>query len=253
MVRFSRNVQCLFPGIVLTAVMATILGAQAAVSNAGGPERVDYLTFAQGAVPVRIGGAGAKFVEDFEAAVRITDGDPTAFIIVNRATADTDTEFVYQLHALTTFDRFAVPNIGETPSPATTFTKVVEVHGSAASATEGFRLLASATLETHRARGLVTDLPVTVKYPVRWVKVRLRGAINIPQPASFFKFSEIVGNGAQDAPPLATGFNGVGLRQANRIRLAQNGSAVSGCYDGRRPERHSERQHPPRDGRRSAG
>ena len=231
MVRFSRNVRCLFLGSALAAVMATILGAQARAPNADGPERVDYLTFAQGAVPISIGGAGAKLGADFEAAVRITDGEPTAFTIVNRATADTDTEFTYQLPALTTFDRFAVPNIVETPSPTTTFTKVVEVHGSATSATEGFRLLASATLETHRARGLVTDLPLTVKYPVRWIKVRLRGGINILQPASFLEFSEIVGNGTQDVPLLDTRFSGVWRTQANRVRLTQNGPAVSGCYD----------------------
>lgn len=229
MVRFGRNVRCLFLcSALMTAITATVLGAQAEPPKA---ERVDYLTFAQGAVPVSIGGAGAKLGANFEAAVRITDGDAAAFTIVNRAASDTDTEFVYQLPAPTTFDRFAVPNIVETPSPTTTFTKVVEVHGSATSATEGFRLLASATLETHRARGLVTELNVTAKHPVSWIKVRLRGGINILQPASFFEFSEIVGNGTQDAPPLSTRFSGVWRTRANRLRLAQNGPVVSGCYD----------------------
>jgi outer membrane protein OmpA-like peptidoglycan-associated protein len=189
------------------------------------------LTFAQGAVPVGIGGAGAKLGADFEAAVRITDGDPTAFTVVSRAVAETDTEFVYQLPALTTFDRFAVPNIVETPSPTTTFTRVVEVHGSVTSATDGFQLLASGTLQTHRARGLTTELTVAARRPVRWVKVRLMGGINILQPASSLEFSEIVGNGAQEAPPLTTGFAGVWQTQANRIRLVQNGPVVSGCYD----------------------
>lgn len=154
MVRFSRNVLCLRLGVALTAVAATLSGARAQVPTATAPERVDYLTFAQGAVPVGIGGAGARLGANFEAAVRITDGDLTAFTIVNRATAETDTEFVYQLPALTTFDRFAVPNIVETPSPTTTFTRVVEVHGSATSATDGFQLLASgdAPRGTHRAR-----------------------------------------------------------------------------------------------------
>jgi outer membrane protein OmpA-like peptidoglycan-associated protein len=182
-------------------------------------------------VPVSIGGAGAKLGANFEAAVRITDGDATAFTMVNRAAAETDTEYVYELPALTTFDRFAVPNVVETPSPTTTFTRVVEVHGSATSATDGFRLLASGTLQTHRARGLVTELSVAASLPVRWVKVRLIGGITILQPASFLEFSEIVGNGTQAAPPLATHFSGAWRAQANRIRLAQNGPVVSGCYD----------------------
>ncbi len=231
MIGFGRNVQCLFLGSALTVVAMTSVGAQGGVPNAGGPVRVDYLTFAQGAVPVDIRGAGAKLGANFEAAVRITDGDPTAFTIVSRATADTDTEFIYELPALTTFDRFAVPNIVETPSPTTTFTRVVEVHGSATSATDAFQLLASGTLQSHRSRGLVTELAVVATHPVRWVRVRLLGGINILQPASFLEFSEIIGNGTQEAPPLATHFAGVWRTQANRIRLAQNGPVVSGCYD----------------------
>jgi len=215
-------------------MVATSLAAQArqtAATAADTPPRIDYLTFAQGAVPVSIGGAGAKLGADFEAAVRITDGDPTAFAVANRAPAETNTEFVYQLPALTTFDRFAVPNIVETPSATTTFTKVVEVHGSVASATDGFQLLASATLQTHRARGSVTELSVAVKRPVRWIKVRLVGGINILAPLSSLEFSEIVGNGTQEAPQLATNFDGVWRTQANRVQLVQNGSVVSGCYD----------------------
>jgi OOP family OmpA-OmpF porin len=230
----SGNLLPVVLGSGLTALTVSALGAQArpaGAANPDAPERIDYLTFAQGAIPVTIGGAGAKLGADFEAAVRITDGDPTAFIVANRAADGTDTEFVYHLPALTTFDRFAVPNIVETPSPTTTFTKVVEVYGSATSASDGFQLLASATLATHRARGLVTELSVTGKHPVRWIKVRLVGGINILQPASFFEFSEIIGNGAQEAPPLATHFSGVWRTRANRVRLAQSGPVVSGCYD----------------------
>ena len=79
----------------LTALAATTLTAQAGRGAAPGgsaPERIDYLTFAQGAVPVSVGGVGAKLGANFEAAVRIADGDPTAFAIANRAPAETDTE-----------------------------------------------------------------------------------------------------------------------------------------------------------------
>ena len=127
------------PALALAVSTAAHLGAQARRGLGPGmetPARVDYMAFAQGTVPVSIGGAGAKLGADFEAAVRVTDGDPTSFTVADRAPADTDTEFVYQLAAPTTFDRFAVPNVVETPSPTATFTRLVEVHGSSASATD---------------------------------------------------------------------------------------------------------------------
>jgi OmpA-OmpF porin, OOP family len=196
------------------------------------PERIDYLTFAQGAVPLTIGGAGAKLGANFESAVRITDGDSTAFTVVSGAPADADIEFVYELPALTTFDRFAVPNVVETPSPTTTFTRVVEVHGSASGPTTGFALLASSTLATHKTRGLVTELTMAARQPVRWIKLRLVGGINVLQPKSWLEFSEIIGNGTQETPTLATNFQGAWRTAANRVRLTQRGPVVSGCYDG---------------------
>ena len=234
MVGFGQIMTGIFLGGSMTALAVATLAAQAARGTAPGgdaPQRIDYLTFAQGAVPISIGGSGAKLGADFEAAVRIADGDPTAFTVADRAPAETDTEFVYQLPALTTFDRFAVPNIVETPSPTATFTRVVEVHGSSSSATEGFVLLASATLQTHAARGLATELSLIARRPVRWVRLRLVGGINVMRPASSLEFSEIIGNGSQETPPLATRFNGSWRTQANRVQLAQNGPVVSGCYD----------------------
>lgn len=214
------------------AVLAA--GGTASAQQPGGAEileRTDYLTFAQGAVPIGIDGAGAMLGVNFEHAVRSIDGDPGGFVIVNRGAADTDTEFLYELPALTTFDRFAVPEILETPSSSQTFTRLVEVHGSATGPTEGFVLLASATLETHRARGMITELPIRASTPVRWVKLRLVGGINVMEPLSFFEFSEIVGNGTQDVPEMATHFDGAWRRMALKLRLAQEGPLVSGCYD----------------------
>lgn len=195
------------------------------------PERIDYLTFAQGAVPHGIGGAGAQLGAGFEAAVRITDGDPTPFAVVNGAPAEAETAFFYRLPALTTFDRFAVPNVLETPSPTTTFTRRVEVQGSATSASEGFVPLAAATLATHAKRGQVTELAIAGKVPVRWIKVILSGGIQVQKPASSFEFSELIGNGTQETPALTTGFDGVWRKQANRLQLVQRGPLVSGCYD----------------------
>lgn len=219
--------------IVLVSVASQPASAQRARGPAADtpPERIDYLTFAQGAVPISIGGAGAALGATFEAAVRITDGDPNGFTIVNAAPADVETEFVYELPAMTTFDRFAVPNVLETPSPAATFTRQVEVQGSATGAAGGFTLLASGTLTTHKTRGQVTELTLTSRQPVRWIKLRLAGGINVMRPSSSFEFSEIIGNGTQETPELATGFHGGWRTQANRVRLTQRGPVVSGCYD----------------------
>ncbi len=195
------------------------------------PERIDYLTFAQGAVPIRIGGAGAKQGANFEHAVRIIDGDPTGFSFVSRAAAETDTEFFYMLPAPTTFDRFAVPGILETPSPSVTFSRLVEVYGSAAGPDRGFTLLASATLDTHRRRGLVTELPLIAKTPVRWVKLRLVGGIEMLRTEMSLEFSEIIGNGTQEMPPLAQTFTGVWRGVGVKLEMKQVGPLVSGCYD----------------------
>jgi OmpA-OmpF porin, OOP family len=217
------------------AMLPAVLSAQAGQSSAplasSAPERIDYLTFAQGALPLSVGGAGAKLGADFERAVRITDGDPVAFSVVSGAAPDTATEFVYQLPAPTTFDRFAVPNVVETPSPSVTFSRTVEFSGSVRSATDGFQLLASATLETHETRGQVTELKLVSARPVRWVKVRLVGGINVTTTPAAFEFSEIIGNGTQEAPELVTTFGGVWRTQANRLALTQRGPVVSGCYD----------------------
>jgi outer membrane protein OmpA-like peptidoglycan-associated protein len=213
-------------GLGTGAVAAQTKGASAAPR-----ERIDYLTFAQGAVPVSIGGGGARLGANLEDAVRIIDGNPLNFSIINQADADTDTQFVYALPALTTFDRFAVPNVLETPSPGQTFTRTVEIQGSSESATSGFVPLASATLETHRAKGLVTEIPVSTKKPVRWIRLRLAGGISVLRPKMSYEFSEIIGNGTQESPNLVNHFNGAWRTMALRLQLKQQGALVSGCYD----------------------
>lgn len=115
------------------------------------------------AIPVSVGGAGAQLGASFERAIRAVDGDPAGFVLTLRpGAAATDTEFVYQLPAPTTFDRFAVPNVLETPSPSATFTQEVEIQGSATGPAGGFIVLGAATLSTHSARGQVTEI-VTVQ------------------------------------------------------------------------------------------
>lgn len=221
----------------LVMTLAVVCGSGATSARQRGtappdaPQPVNFLSFAQGAVPVAIGGAGAKLGANYEHAVRMIDGDVNSFSFVNLALADTDTEFVYELPAATTFTRFAVPEILETPSPGQTFTRLVEVHGSSTGPAAGYALLASATLKTHTARGQVTELQIANTAPVRWIKLRLVGGINVMRPQSFFEFSDIVGNGTQARLALANTFTGRWNGTGVRLELRQAGASVTGCYD----------------------
>jgi outer membrane protein OmpA-like peptidoglycan-associated protein len=217
---------------IATAALIAVGAASAQAQDADETiQRTDYLTFAQGAIPVRIGGAGAALGADYEAAVLMVDGDPTPRGVVEGASDTTDTEFVYELPALTTFDRFAVPEVLEVPSPGTTFTRQVEVYGSPTSADDGFDLLASGTLTTHEKRGQFSELKMVSSLSVRWVKLRLVGGIEVLRDKSSFQFSEIIGNGTQELAEVAQGFSGTWRRSALTLRLEQDGPLISGCYE----------------------
>lgn len=192
------------------------------------PERPDLLAFARGAAPLAITGDGKG--ADFEHAVKIIDG-AGGFTVLNRANDATLVEFLYELPAPTVFDRFAVPNVLETPSPTTTFFRHVTVLGSAEGPDAGFVALAEAELATHPGKGEVTELAVLSQTPVRWVMLRLQGGIFLPDTTAFLEFSELIGNGAQDPAPFRDGFRGSWKKGANEMVLAQEGAVVSGCYD----------------------
>lgn len=219
--------------VVMPSAHAQSRGASAAAAPEQAPERIDYLTFAQGAVPVRIDGGGVALGANYERAIRTIDGNTQGFTLTSRPSteAEGDTVFLYELPALTVFDRFAVPNVLETPAPNQTFTRQVEVFGSARSASDGFTPLASGVLTAHATRGQVTELTVTAKPPVRWVRLRLAGGIAVLRPQMFFEFSEIIGNGTQQAAAPVDHFSGGWQARALRLRLQQQGAVVSGCYD----------------------
>lgn len=192
----------------------------------------DLMTFARGAIPLTVGGSGAKQGAKVEEAIEAIDGNPTPFTLLNKGNADSVTELVYQLPAETTFDGFAVPNVGEVPSKYTTFTKRVEVYGSSASADSGYALLARGTLATHSERDQQSELEVVEKKPAKWVKLRLAGGIRIEAEKTSLQFSELIARGSQKSPKLATGFKGKWGARYHGFELVQSGAVVSGCYDG---------------------
>lgn len=196
------------------------------------PERPDYLTFARGAVPVRVSEAAAALGVTIEKSLLAIDGSLAPYTLsLKLVPADAVTEFTYRLPALTTFDRLAVPNVLETPSAGETFTRTVEVLGSPNSADDGFVMLGSATLATHKGRDMVTELTMAAKTPVRFVKVRLTGGILVEREGSFFQFSEIIGNGTQETLPRSDAFTGAWQARGVAIRLRQQDATVTGCYD----------------------
>ncbi|MCB9589628.1 MAG: OmpA family protein [Polyangiaceae bacterium] len=210
-------------------------GVAAAAGDDELPATEDLMTFARGAIPLKVGGSGASQGAKIEEAIESIDGSSTPFTLLSKGAADSTTELVYQLPAETTFDGFAVPNVWEVPSKFTTFTQGVEVHGSATGPDSGYTLLAKGTLKTHEKRGQQTELEVVSKQPAKWIKLRLSGGILIEADKTSLQFSELIGRGSQAASALATGFKGNWGKGNHGFELTQSGAAVSGCYDGVAP------------------
>lgn len=166
-------------------------------------------------------------------ALRAIDGDGSGFVVTPKpGAADTGIWFVYRLPAMTTFTEFAVPEVRETPSPSQTFFREVEIAGGVEGPEGAFELLAVATLSTHAASGQVTRIPATSTRPVGWVKLTLRGGIDVQRDKTFFEFSEIVGEGSQEPVPRLEAFTGKWKGRGVKLELTQDGANVSGCYDG---------------------
>ena len=195
-------------------------------------ERIDYLTFAQGALLIKIAGDAPELRVGEEKALAVIDGNPGPFVVNRRpALPESVTEFVYELPADTTFDRFAVPGIFETPSPSQTFVGRIQILGSVEGPDNGFTELARGTLETHDQRGQITEIPLLVSQPVRWLMVRLSGGIDVRSERFFQDFTELIGNGTQETVPLLGRFQGVWKFRSNLLELIQEGPIVTGCYD----------------------
>ncbi len=200
------------------------------------PVRTDLLTFAQGVLFVEQTGLATGSAST---ALEVIDGG----IQLRTITSDAQpaVEFIYKMPANTTFDLFAIPNVLETPGNVT-FIKSVTISGSLEGVTSGFQVLASVDLETHASEGEYTEFAPDVVTPVRWVKVNLEGGINIEAGdvgRTNLEFTEIIGNGTQDARALSTAFTGIwDLKLTGRLdlrgkplELQQNGTTISGCLD----------------------
>jgi len=201
--------------------------------NAAAVQPVDYLSFAQGAVPVLIGGAANALKVGMDQALKVIDGDEGGFSATPKPGADDSAIwFIYRLPAATIFTHFSVPNILETPSPSQTFFREIEVFGGNDGSDGEFVPLGAATLATHENRGERTFFPANEERAVTWVKVQLAGGIKVERERSYFEFSELIGEGRQEPVALSTEFTGKWRNRGMSLELVQEGSLVSGCYDG---------------------
>ncbi|XOV90245.1 MAG: OmpA family protein [Pseudomonadota bacterium] len=192
----------------------------------------DYMTFAEGAIPVEVGGQANVLKAGIEQALVLIDGNPGGKVITPKPGGpDTTLWFVYQLPAPTTFTRFAVPGISETPSPSQTFFREVEISGSSTGPTGPFEPLASASLAEHKRKDELTFIVVGNPTPVSWVRVTLSGGINLLTDKTFFEFSEIIGEGTRAPVPVVDAFTGKWKGRGVLLELKQEGTSVSGCYD----------------------
>ncbi|MCC7410413.1 MAG: OmpA family protein [Gammaproteobacteria bacterium] len=193
----------------------------------------DYLSFAQGALLVEVGGSAAALKVDAESALQAIDGDYGVYSLTPRPGGpDTEIFFVYRLPAATTFTTFAVPNVLETPSPSQTFFRDIEISGSTKGAEGPFEALAATTLATHEDKNLSTEIHPITSPPVIWVKITLRGGIDVQRDKTFFEFSEIIGYGSQEPVPLLDRFGGKWKGRGVLLELKQDAATVVGCYDG---------------------
>jgi outer membrane protein OmpA-like peptidoglycan-associated protein len=119
----------------------------------------------------------------------------------------------------------------ETPSPSQTFFRDVEISGSADSPEGPFLALAAATLTAHAKAGMRTEFSAMEDTPVQWLRVTLRGGIDVQRDKTFFELSEIIGHGSQEPVPLSDKFTGKWKGRGVLLALSQDGPFVSGCYD----------------------
>ncbi len=216
----------------LSLFFLAVTASSMVVTAAEDTPSVDYLSFAQGAIPVKIEGAAGALRVGMEHALQVIDGDDGGFSLTPKpGDASTKIVFVYWLPALTTFDVFAIPNVLETPSPSQTFVSTIEIAGSDQGPEGPFHVLAKTSLQTHAEKDQVTAFSATLEMPVRWVRVSLGGGIDIQRDKTFFEFSEIVGHGRQEPVPLLNDFTGKWKGRGTLLELKQDEMHVSGCYD----------------------
>lgn len=198
--------------------------------EASGESRVDLLNWAEGAFTVR-----TPEPPRTEAHVIALDGDPATRPIGVPRHAPLPHTFIVELPAMTTFDTFEVPVLGEFGPAKGKHVKTVEIEGSTESADAGFTPLATLTIEIEKKEP--QRFPVAQPRAVRWLKIRMVDRYT-PQDSDVdgALFSELSGYGTQEKREVGENeFTGVwNLRRGydvsrNVMELHQNGDQITGC------------------------
>ena len=218
--------------LALAGMFRATLSAQSAPAPA---ERTDYLTFAQGAVPVSVGGTGAQLGASFEKAIRAVDGDPGGYVLTLKpGTEAMDLEFVYELPAATTFDRFAVPNIRRNAEPDR------DVHAAWSKCMGPRRARPTATSCSRRplCKRIAPEDMVT-ELAGRREDVLSAGSscdssaasTSCAQPRRSSSARSSATARQETGGVVAIGSDGVWKGRGVLVQLRQDGAVVSGCYD----------------------
>ena len=195
-------------------------------------DETDWLTIAAGVTIVGFEGENASASNG----VRAIDGEPTQIGFSNDASEPV--VYVFELPAPTTFTAFSIPDTRNSPGN-TTFFGSVEVAGSNTGPEEGFEVLVSNEfVELDEGQEAAHFTPST-STPVRWIRLTLSGALHVEhEPGkTVVRFTELIGQGAQDPVPMGDRFNGVWELafldnpdgSGDLTQLRQDGSRVSGC------------------------
>ncbi|MCP3974565.1 MAG: OmpA family protein [bacterium] len=197
-------------------------------------EREDWLTIAGGVTLVSFEGDRTSA----SVGVRAIDGEPTQ--IGFAVDTSEPSVYVFELPAATTFDRFAVPDTRNSPGN-TTFVGNIEIAGSNTGATEDFEVLVAEDFAELPEDEDVAEFVPAIQTPVRWIRLTVSGALHVEPEhdpgRTTVRFTELIGNGIQEAVPLSEDFNGVWeLAFADNpdghgepTELHQDGARVAGC------------------------
>lgn len=184
---------------------------------AGATEGYDWLDLANGAVVLS---ATSEFDRHSWSALGLLDGTGKTGWASRKGEVGPNT-IVVELARPVTLHRFVVDARGvDGPNRGA---RAFELHGSAASATQGFRRLLAAEVPKD-GRG---EYAVKNAAPVRWLKLIVKsnwGASDYTEVMELEAYGEATGRAT------GTDVSGVYATNYGALRLTQQGNRVSGCY-----------------------
>ncbi len=206
--------------------------AEQATSDTATESEIDYMSFSRGVLLVSLNGTSEELKLGTPQALLAIDGATGVYSLTPKpGNENSKIVMEYELPAQTTFARFRIPNVLETPSPYQTFVKSVAVFGASDATANDYELLAETQLQVHSQKNQYSSFDTILTKPITRLRLELSGGLSIQTEKTFFEFSEIEGYGAQAEVALDERFAGSWKGRGVRLELRQDGPVVSGCYD----------------------